>query len=111
MPAEPLRLEPRDRELLEAVARRVVDWRMEVPAVLALESVKPLSLLGSQAMFFFEPMVLALFHWPGYRRFAELIEHREHVERFARMIEAEAGRRRAERAGAAGAAGGPSPRA
>ena len=111
MAAEPLALDEKDRALLEAVARRIAEWRMEVPAVLTLESVKPLSLLGSQAMFFFEPLVLSLFHWPGYRRFAELMEHREHVEHFIQMIEAQARERQASRAASPRPTGDPPPRA
>jgi hypothetical protein len=99
-----------DRALIDAVASRVVEWRMEVPAVLVLESVKPLSLVGSQSLFFFEPIVLSIFHWPGYRRFAELIEHREHVETLIAAIEEHARRRRSGSHAVAGPAGRPPPR-
>ena len=37
-----------DRDLLDRLAVRVVDLHMEVPAVLAIETGKPLSLLASQ---------------------------------------------------------------
>ncbi len=76
-----------DRQILETVARRVVELHMEVPAVLALESVRPLSLLGSQALYFFEPVLGSLLHWPHYRRFAELIEDRDVLEHLTRTIE------------------------
>ena len=60
---------------------------MTVPAILFLESVKPLSFVGSQALYFFEPMVRALFSVPEYERFAALIERRENIEALLVKIE------------------------
>ena len=60
---------------------------MTVPAILFLESVKPLSFLGSQALYFFEPMVRALFTVPEYDRFAALMERRENIEVLLLKIE------------------------
>jgi hypothetical protein len=71
---------------------------MTVPAILFLESVKPLSFVGSQAMYFFEPMVRALFQVPEYERFAALMERRESVEELLVRIERrDEDERRAER--------------
>ena len=61
---------------------------MTVPAILFLESVKPLSFVGSQALYFFEPMVRALFSVPEYERFAALVERRENIELLLVKIEA-----------------------
>lgn len=84
-----------DLALLGRVADRVVELRLETPAILALESARPLSLLAGQSMIFFEPMVQALFRIADYRRFAALVERRETLGRLAAMIEdrAEAARR------------------
>lgn len=90
-------LDPQDLELLDRLAARVVEWRMEVPAILTLEGGRPLTLLASQAMFFFEPMVAALFRLPDYRRFARLVEHREAIEHLLQRIESRAEAARAER--------------
>jgi len=76
-----------DRELIERLAARIVELRMEVPAILALETGKPLSLLAGQTMTFFEPMALALFRFPDYRRFATLVENREALEAMTQAIE------------------------
>ena len=62
-------------------------YRMTVPAILFLESVKPLSFIGSQAMYFFEPLVRALFPLPEYERFAAMMERRENVEALLVAIE------------------------
>lgn len=99
---------PEDEAILDRVAVRVVAMRMTVPAILALESMKPLSFVGSQAMYFFEPMVRAFFSVPEYERFAALLEKRDTMEALlvkieekdadARSAEREAkARRRAER--------------
>jgi hypothetical protein len=61
---------------------------MTVPAILLLESVKPLTFLGSQALLFFEPMVRAFFSVPEYDRVAALLERRESVEALLVRIEA-----------------------
>lgn len=71
---------------------------MAVPAILFLESVKPLSFLGSQTLYFFEPMVRALFTVPEYERFAALLERRESLEALLVKIEdRDEAERRAER--------------
>ena len=86
-----------DRALLERLARRVVELRLETPALLTIETARPLSVLAGQAMLFFEPFAQALFRLPDYRRLAALIERREALEALARLIEQAADER--ERAG------------
>ena len=79
---------------------------MTVPAIFFLESVKPLSFVGSQALHFFEPMVHAFFPVRDYEHFALLMERRENLEALLVRIEArddaarleEKGRRERERA-------------
>ena len=83
-------LAPEDRALLERLARRVVELRLEVPALLTIETARPLSVLAGQAMLFFEPFVQALFRFAEYRRVAALIERRDALEELARVIEHEA---------------------
>ena len=73
-------LSAEDERILDRLAEFAVSRRMTVPAILFLESVKPLSFLGSQALYFFEPMVRALFTVPEYERFAAIMERRENIE-------------------------------
>ena len=89
-------LAPEDRLLLERLAQRVVEMRLETPAILTLESTRPLSVLAGQAMLFFEPFAQAIFHYPDYRRLAALVERRDALELLTRLIEerAEARERR-----------------
>jgi len=60
---------------------------MTVPAIFFLESVKPLSFVGSQAMHFFEPFVHAFLPVRDYERFALMMERRENLERLLVKIE------------------------
>jgi len=60
---------------------------MTVPAIFFLESMKPLSFVGSQAMHFFEPFVNAFFPVRDYERFALLMERRENLELLLVKIE------------------------
>jgi hypothetical protein len=78
---------PEELALLERVATRVVELRLELPAILTLETGRPLSVIAGQTMHFFEPFVTAIFPLPEYRRFAGLIERRESVEALIRLIE------------------------
>jgi hypothetical protein len=96
MASEPAPFAPEEVALLERVAARVVELRLDVPAVLTLESVRPLSFVAGQAMLFFQPMVQALLRFDDYRRFAALLERRETLDLLTSLIE-----RRAEAAAAA----------
>lgn len=87
-PAPEPPLEAADLELLERLAARIVGLRLETPAILTLETARPVSLLASQAMVFFEPFAQAMFRLPDYRRFASLAERREALEVLTGRIEA-----------------------
>jgi hypothetical protein len=99
----------RERAVLQRLADRVVELRLEVPALLTLETTRPLSLVAGQAMLFFEPLVQALFRIEDYRLLAGLVERREAMEVLARMIETGADEAHARRR-AAGKAPPPAPR-
>lgn len=91
-------LTPEDQALLEKLARRIVELRLETPAILTLETARPMSLIAGQAMLFFEPIVQAMFRLPDYRRFAALAERRDALEALTVAIEQAADTRERERA-------------
>ncbi len=98
LPERPEALEQIDYDLLVSLADKVVSRGLSVPTIFFLESSKPLSYIGSQAMVFFGPFVRILFESPNYYRYSEMLEERENVELLLQMIEAlEADRSRAER--------------
>lgn len=81
------RLSPDDRAMLESIARWLGERRLSVPAIVLLESTKPLNFIGSQLLFFFEPIVKAVVQGRNYTRFASIMEDRENVEEFLQLIE------------------------
>lgn len=85
MPADALTSE--DHAILQRLATRITELRLETPAILALEGARPMSLLAGQAMLFFEPIVQALFRLPDYRRFAALVERRDTLDALVVAIE------------------------
>ena len=83
-------------ELLDKIARAVVDRRLTAPAIFFLESTKPLSFIGSQVMVFFDPLVQSIFNIRGYDDVRLALEERENVERLLATIERYDAERRAE---------------
>ena len=81
------KLTPQQEEMLTKIAQKVVSWKMSVPAILFLESVKPLNYVGSQMMAFFEPFVQAIFSWKDYDEVRNMMEERGTVEKLLQRIE------------------------
>lgn len=81
---------PEEQEaVLDKVAFQVVKRGMTVPAIVFLESIKPLNYIGSQAMVFFEPIVQTVFNWRDYDALRMALERRESIEILIRKVEAE----------------------
>jgi hypothetical protein len=76
-----------DDQLIEKVARKLVNMSLTVPAIFLLESSKPLAFLGGQLLVFLEPFIQTLFNFKQYQRFAFLMENRDNWERLLRKIE------------------------
>jgi hypothetical protein len=77
----------RKAELFGKIARKIVDMRLTPVAIVTLESVKPLSFIGSQLMVFFQPIFSAVFPFKQYDEFAALLEERSNIEEFIQLIE------------------------
>jgi hypothetical protein len=80
---------PEEDAVLERVAKKVIQWNMAVPAILFLESIKPLNYIGAQAMVFFEPIVQSIFSIKDYDTFRIAMERRENIENLLQKIEAQ----------------------
>ncbi|MCP4684346.1 MAG: hypothetical protein GY867_02760 [bacterium] len=88
LPGDGKGLLPEEQEaVLDKLARKVVDKGMSVPAILFLESVKPLNFIGSQTMVFFEPMVQTVFNFKDYDNLRSALEKRESIEILILRIE------------------------
>ncbi|MDM7993217.1 MAG: hypothetical protein QUS11_07885 [Candidatus Fermentibacter sp.] len=84
-------------ELSARIARRVVERQLTVPAVVLLESVKPLSFLGNQMLIFLDPMVSLVVDSKDYQKFVRMLEDRDNVEKLICAIEDENARESAAR--------------
>lgn len=93
---EPIDQKRRD-ELIDAIANRIEQFGMLVPAIFFLEMNKPLSYIGGQAMHFFAPIVGVFFG--TFEDYAYFFEDRRNVELLIQKLESltekeEADRRR-----------------
>ncbi|HUU45537.1 MAG TPA: hypothetical protein VM118_07350 [Acidobacteriota bacterium] len=83
----PAPLTDEEEAIMTRMAKKVVEWKMTVPAIMFLEMVKPLNYIGAQAMVFFEPFVQTIFNFRDYDTFRQMMERRESVERLLQKIE------------------------
>ncbi len=81
------KLEDDDTVLIRKLADFVVRRDMAVPAVMFLESVRPLNFVGSQSMVFFKPILSRFFSRYEYDRIASILEKREVVDLLINEIE------------------------
>ncbi len=86
---DPQRTEARaeKRETLDRLAEKIIERRLAAPAILFLESSKPLSFLGNQTMVFFQPIVQTIFNFKTYDDIMDLLEDRDNIEYLLKKIE------------------------
>src|SRR4051812_4835655 len=75
-PTEPVQPTARQREVVEALCRAVVNRRMTAPALAFLEMARPLNYIGSQALHFFSPIIATLTDADAHRHLAVFLERR-----------------------------------
>jgi hypothetical protein len=83
-----------DQALVDRVARFVVARRMATPALLALETGRPLTFLGSQVAAFFGPLLTMVFARQDHDRFVRLMERRGSVDLLIETITEQENQRR-----------------
>jgi len=66
-------------ELIEKVASFIAQRRMGAPAILFFESMRPLSFIGSQIMYFLSPFASIIFKGDEYEEFATVMHDPENV--------------------------------
>jgi len=76
-----------ENRVLDKLARKVVAWKMTAPAIMVIESSKPVNFIGSQALVFFEPIIQTIFNIADYDTFRRALERRETLEILLRKIE------------------------
>lgn len=82
---EPIDQKRRD-EILDAIAKRIDQFGLLIPAIFFLEMNKPLSYIGGQAMHFFSPIVGVFFN--TFEDYAYFFDDRNNVELLIQKLEA-----------------------
>ena len=76
------------REVLTRVATLIRKRGLSTPAIFALESVRPLSFVASQALVVLGPLIQALLPLKDYDTFCEALERRENLDWLIDHLEA-----------------------
>ncbi len=77
----------RRQQLIEGLADWINRRGLTTPAIIFLETHKPLSFIGSQAFLFFQPFLSFLVNDEIIREYALLFEDRTNVERLLQHLE------------------------
>ncbi|WP_455389215.1 hypothetical protein [Petrachloros mirabilis] len=80
---------------MERMADAIVKRGMAAPATVFLESIGPMSFLGSQALHFFTPIIEVSFNAKEVEQVARLLERRESAALLIALIEAKSAAKRA----------------
>ncbi len=85
------------RAAVEKLTRMIIRFEMTIPAIMALESMRPVTFIGSQFMHVMSPAATALVPFAEWDELAHLLESRHGVEYLITQIEdAAAAKRRTE---------------
>jgi len=79
-------LPEKERELIDKAARWIVDQGLEAPAIMFIQTLKPLATIGGDLALFFLAPFLPLLEEKGYD-FIETFEKRGNLERLIRRVE------------------------
>lgn len=83
-PAEPTAPQ---RQVVDRVCAEIQRRHLTGPALVFLETLRPMGFLGAQAMHFFQPIVTAILSGEGYRHFSEFLERRGSVDYLCARLE------------------------
>jgi hypothetical protein len=78
---------PEEERLLRRMIGEIVSRGMAQPALLFLESLRPLNGVGAQAMHFLHPFASVIVQPQAYERIAAFLERRGSIEWICRAIE------------------------
>ena len=79
--------EERAVELIEKLSKFIAEKRMAAPAIMTIESLRPLARIGSQLMHFLAPFAEIIFNAKEYQEFAVLLENEEYVRLLIKRID------------------------
>ena len=79
----------KEKQMSSQLARLVVERRMSTPALLWLESTRPLNFMGSQFLHFFNPALGIFLPFDRLDAFARMLEKRGAIDLLIKEIERE----------------------
>jgi len=79
--------EERAVELIEKISNFIAKRKMAAPAIMTIESLRPLARIGSQLMHFLAPFAEIIFNPKEYQEFAVLLENEEYVRLLIKRID------------------------
>ncbi len=79
--------EERAVELIEKLSKFIAERKMAAPAIMTIESLRPLARIGSQLMHFLAPFAEIIFNAKEYQEFAVLLENEEYVRLLIKRID------------------------
>ena len=79
--------EERAVELIEKISKFIAQKRMAAPAIMTIESLRPLARIGSQLMHFLATFSEVIFNPKEYQEFAALLENEEYVRLLIKRID------------------------
>lgn len=74
-------------QLLEKLANGIAKRKMAAPAIMFLETLKPMGYIGSQAMVFFRPFYSLVFKTADYDKISKVLEKRECTSKLIKLLE------------------------
>ncbi len=86
-PEQDLAIERKTDEFLRRLAKEIVARQMSAPAVLLLESVRPVSPIGNQVMHVIAPLYKSVFESESFDNLSELLSDRRNLEQLIHEIE------------------------
>jgi len=84
----PQQSEPNEKQkiIVDKVCKEVVNRKLSMPALIMLETFRPLNYIGSQVMHFFKPIVSSVLTGDGYSEFSSFLEERGSVDYICKRI-------------------------
>ncbi len=74
-------------ERIEKISKFIVRKKMAAPAIMTFESLRPLSRIGSQLLYFLAPFAEVIFNATEYQEFAVLLEDEKYVKLLIKRID------------------------
>lgn len=75
------------KAVVDRICSEIARRHLATPALLFLETFRPLNYLGSQILHFFQPVATAILDPERFRHFAQFLEQRGSVDYLCRRIE------------------------